>query len=123
MKTIKEVYIVSAITIMSFMVAACSTLKTTVIPQSQNKYTVEATAENSATVINGAIKKAQMICTNQNKKLMVLSHKTQYQGAGKTLGTVTNMVSKMAFATGDINVIPTTKTAEDYKSTVVFECQ
>lgn len=119
----KKIKILLALSSVAVLMAACSTLQTTVIPQSQNKYTVIATAEEGSTAINGGIKKAQMVCTNQGKKLVVISHNTKYQGAGKTLGTVTSMVSQVAFATGDLNSVASTKGAEDYKSTVVFECQ
>lgn len=123
MKILNKIGMGIAVLFIAVMMAACSTLKTTVIPQSQNQYTVVATAESGSTAINGAIKRAQQVCTNQGKTLAVISHKTKYQGAGKTLGTVTNMVSKMAFFAGDINTVPTSKTAEDYKTTVVFTCQ
>lgn len=122
MKTTKKIVIATTIILVASVMTACSTLRTTVIPQSQNKYTVVATAENGSTVINGAIKKAQMVCTNQGKKLVVISHKTNYQGAGKTLGTVSSIVSQVAFDAGN-TYVPSTKGSEDYKSTVVFECQ
>lgn len=123
MKTLKKIGIISLIFTTAAM-TACSTLRTTVIPQSQNKYTVVATAENNSTAINGAVKKAQKVCTNQGKKLVVISHQTNYQGAGagKQLGAVTHMVSQVAFAAGDLDVA-STKSDEDYKSTVVFKCQ
>lgn len=103
-------------------ITACSTLKTTVIPQSQNKYTVVATAEKQSTAIDGAIKKAQKVCVAKGKKLIVVSHHTQYQGAGKTLGQVTKMASDVAFFDAG-EFMPSSRSDEDYKSTVVFSCQ
>lgn len=123
MKTNKKIVFITML-LSAAGLTACSTLKTTVIPQAQNQYTVIATAEDESTVMNGAIKKAQTVCkNNQNKQLVVISHQTKYQGAGKTLGAVTNMVSEVAFAAGDLNSVASTKTAEDYKSIVVFKCQ
>ena len=122
MNVIRKVSIASIVVLTAAGMTACSTLKTTVIPQSQNKYTVVATAESGSTAINGAIKKAQNVCTHQGKTLDVISHHTAYKGAGKTLGAVTSMISSAAFL--DKNVyVPGTKTAEDYKSTVQFECK
>ncbi|EKD91789.1 MAG: hypothetical protein ACD_29C00374G0001 [uncultured bacterium] len=73
--------------------------------------------------MNGAVKKANEVCTKQGKKLVVLSHKTKYQGAGKELGTVTSMASQAAFMIGNVAGVPTSKTATDYKTTLEFECQ
>ena len=122
MKTIKKIGIVISLIAATAAMTACSTLQTTVIPQSQNKFTVVATAEDSSTAINGAIKKAQSVCTNQGKSLTVTSHQTHYQGAGKTLGAISSLVSTAAFMNDNVNV-PSTQGTEDYKSTVVFECQ
>lgn len=122
MKIAKQIAMISTLVSVTVLMSACSTLRTTVIPQSNNQYTVVATAEKGSTAINGGIKKAEKICKGQGKKLVVVSHKTKYQGAGKELGAVTGMVSQVAFATGDLTGV-TSKTAEDYKSTVVFECK
>ena len=122
MKTSKKIGIAATIIIGAGALTACSTLRTTVIPQSNNHYTVVATAENGSTAINGAIKKARKVCTNQGETLVVRSHNTKYQGAGKTLGAVSSIVSDVAFDTST-TYIPSTKGSEDYKSTVVFECR
>ncbi len=122
MRTTKKIAIAATIIIATGAMTACSTLRTTVIPQSQNKYTVVATAESGSTAIDGAIKKSQKVCTKQGKKLVVINHKTKYQGAGKTLGTVSSIVSQVAFEASN-TYVPSTKGAEDYKSIVNFECQ
>jgi hypothetical protein len=122
MKAIKKSLMLSVVVLAATGITACSTLKTTVIPQSQNKYTVVATAEKQSTAIDGAIKKAQKVCAAKGEKLIVVSHHTKYQGAGKTLGQVTKMASDVAiFDAGEF--MPSSRSDEDYKSTVVFSCQ
>jgi len=100
---------------------ACSTLKTTVIPQ-QNHYTIVATASSGSTAREGAVKKATQTCTAQGKRLVVIKRRTIYQGTGKELGEITQIASQASFQSGG-PAFGSTKQADDYKTTMTFRCR
>ena len=100
---------------------ACSTLRTTVIPH-QNGYTVVATADSGSTARSGALQKANETCDAQAKQLMVTRQHTIYQGAGKELGAVTNMIKQASFQVNGPK-LQSTKQADDYKTTMVYRCK
>ena len=100
---------------------ACSTLHTTVIPQ-QNHYTVVATAESGPTARSGAVKRATQTCSALGKRLAVMKMRTIYQGSGKALGEITQIAGQASFQAGG-PLIPSTKQANDYKTTMTFRCK
>lgn len=86
------------------LVTACTAQLARVMPQADGNYTVIANASNSANAERGALKRAQQVCTKQNKLITVNNLETQYQGAGK-----------------DIN-IRNTHDPNNYVTTVNFTC-
>jgi hypothetical protein len=119
-KMIKQIGIVAGLIVVGLNIAACSTLRTTVIPESPNRFTVVATADNESTAFNGAIRKAQCVCNRQNMQVVILRHRTFYQVAGAGIGRRRGLITgTAAVVTGPFG---RNRGAEDYKSIVSFSC-
>lgn len=101
--------------------SGCSTLNTTILPHENNRYTVIATAQDRATTIHGAVKKAAAFCLTKDLNFLVLKRKTVYQGAGKELGALTRAASQLSMEIGGVPT-PSTETQEDYETRLLFRC-
>ena len=124
MKTIKKIGIALSLILVTVAMTACSTLQTTVIPQSQNKYTVVATGKNTDIAWHNAFKNAEKVCTTQRKKTVVIVNKTiKYEGIRRDLSATNAKIADIAAATGEAMNFPSLEKEDDYESTMVFECQ
>ncbi len=107
---------------LSALLAACSTATTTVLPMDNGTYQAVTTARNTADAQQDSIQKATATCQQQNKKLAVIGSRTQYQGSGKELGSITEAMRSASFMNGG-PFIPSSETNEDYRTITEFKCE
>jgi hypothetical protein len=84
-------------------------------------YKVIATASSMSEATSGAAKKATQVCSKQGKSFQEIKINTVYQGAGKNLETASSVASNVVWATSH-TLIPSTKSPEDYQTTLIFSC-
>lgn len=117
----KRVYQLSLIVLGIVVLEGCSTVQTTVLPQANDHYQVIATARNSAEAQQGAVAKAGKVCSDQQKKLVVISNHEKYQGSSKQLAVISDVADQAAMMAGVVGA-PSTRTNTDYKVIVDFRC-
>lgn len=100
--------------------SGCTSVQITVIPGPHSS-TILATAANQSTAYEGAVEKAQAVCKLQAKRPVVLMHRVVYQGAGKELGAVTDVLSATSMFTGGPRL--STRSNEDNRVTLKFKCR
>lgn len=103
----------------------CALSDTTVMPRANNEYEILSTASSEHYSIQGALDKANKICKEKfNKRAVVISHSTVYQGVDKTAGTITDTIAILASSTFKNNeMAPTTRRDDDYKTNLHFKCE
>ncbi len=117
----KTINFFKSISILLIITGCVDLNNSVVIPMEGNKYSVVSSADSDSNSIRAAMYKATGVCGEQNKNLVVLSNHTTYQGAGKELGAITKIAHDVAFFNSGL-VIPSSKSDEDYKTTVIFRC-
>lgn len=105
-----------------FLVTACTAQLARVLPQADGSYTVIANASSSGSAERGALKRAQQVCSEQDKLITVNNLETQYQGAGKEIDAFSSMISSAVSAQKDINIRNTANDPNNYVTTVNFTC-
>lgn len=106
--------------------SACSSVQqdtTIVMPKANHHYVVIATAGQQQEATRTAINKAQYICEQKQKSIIVISNQEKYLGSGKELAAVTKMAHEASFMNGLKTYVPTTSTDQDYQAKVEFKCQ
>ncbi len=107
---------------LSALLTACTTATTTVIPMDNGTYQAVTTARNTADAQQDSIAKATDTCQQQKKQLAVIGSRTQYQGSGKELGSITEAMSSASFMNKG-PYIPSSETNQDYRTITEFKCQ
>lgn len=104
--------------------AGCALSDTTVVPRANNEYEILSTASSEHYSVQGALDKANKICQKKyNKRAVVISHSTVYQGVDKTAGTITDTIAILASSKFNNEIAPTTRRDDDYKTTLLFKCE
>ena len=132
-----------------FGLSSCATtppLKTNVVANKNNTFTMMAISNSEPNALNGGIAAATEYCKNKNQTAVVLNNSTKYtsnvdQNTKSTYNTVANAVnlnSPTAISksgsqqlndnttvSGSVGLkpfLPTMSTDEDYTSTINFKC-
>lgn len=123
MNTAKKLGMMFTVIAIGVFVTACTTVGSTVVAESRNKYTVVATGKNATIALHRAIYDAEKVCSVQRKKtVMIVSKTIKYEGVRRDLSTTNKKIADIAAATGDALNFPRLDKEDDYESTVVFEC-
>ncbi|POB00251.1 hypothetical protein C2134_02300 [Chromobacterium sinusclupearum] len=102
-----------AVTVLSL--SACSSFKATILPQQNNTYSAVAMADNAKDALDNAVGKANEICKDQKKKLVVLNREDESKNDGDS--ALTQMAKSVASY-----VLPI-RSDQDYKTTLLFRCE
>lgn len=122
MRFCKMMLIVSIFTLSAVsLLTACSTLQTATLPMKDGNYKIIATAVSSSEANAGAVKTAKKVCASQGKSFKAISINTIYQGIGKEIGALSSIASDVAWQTSH-TAVSSTRTAEDYQTTLIFSC-
>lgn len=111
---------------LSTLLLGCATTETTIIPNSDGTYSMEATDHTEADALNGGIAAAGKACKEQGKSLAVISHSTKYTG-GKIDHDTKDMVNSVASVASTFipNIGPTDimDTRNDFTVTLKYQCK
>ena len=99
-------------------VALVSCANTTVYPEGNGIYSLVATSSSEGTAQNAAKKEASKYCEQQGKQLVVMQHKSHYQGMNKDNQALIGVAS--AVLTGNSSA---GKSMDDYKVDLKFKCR
>lgn len=121
--TMKKITIIHSFIGLTIVIAGCSTVPTTLLPQGNNTYVVIATSSSSSRALNGAMKKANETCQVRQKSAVVLSHESTYQGgmdqsAKETLTMATQIVNMNSSA-----YVPGPNNSANFKVDLKFKCE
>lgn len=108
---LKSTFIVSAL---SFLYGCAST---TVFPEGNNRYSLVSTSFSESSALEDAKKKATEVCNQQNQTLIVLKHKSVYQGIDKRDKAIIDIADTVL--NGNTT---STSNSDDYKVTMKFRC-
>lgn len=107
---------IAAISILSLgILAGCAS--TTILPEGNGRYSLVTTSSSESYAIKDAKKKAAEKCAEENKALVVLTHKSTYQGIDKNEKAIIGLAG--AVLAGNSN----TSSPDDYKVTMKFRCK
>jgi hypothetical protein len=124
MNTAKKLGMIFTVIFICAVVTACSTVGSTVVAESRNKYTVVASGKSTDIALHNAYKNAEKVCATQRKKTVVILNKTiKYEGIRRDLSATNKKIADIAAATGEVMNFPKLDKDDDYESTMVFECQ
>ena len=91
---------------------------TTIYPGEKGTFSLVTTSSDQGYAEKDAEKKADEYCTKAGKRLVVVSHKTEYHGANKDNAALIGLAS--AVLNGGMNPA---KSNEDYEVTMTFKCE
>ncbi len=111
-------YILGFLTIFCGLGLLTGCASTTVFPLGHNKYSLVASSSSQGSAESAAKSKAQAVCKKHGKHLVVLSHRTKYQGVNKSDKAMMNIAG--AVLAGDPAVADSNS---DYKVTMKFACR
>lgn len=100
------------------VVLLSSCANTTVFPEGDNKFKLVATSSEERYAENAAIKKATEYCQKQGKQVVVLSHKSEYQGVDKSQKAIIGLASSLLTDSGN-----PASSEDDYRVEVRFACK
>jgi len=104
------------------MLSGCAMSQSTVYPYGDGHYQVVTTARNEADASQGAVQKAQSICQERQKMLVVQNNETIYQGIDKNVHALLDVAHEASFSARG-PMIPTGSSDTDYKTTMSFTCE
>ena len=116
MNSSKRVIAISALLGAGLLLAGCSS--TTVYPEGNNTYSLVTTSRAQSRAEKGAESKAEKYCKKKGKKLVVLTHKTKYQGIGKEKAAIIGIAG--ALLTGGAGM---GNSNNDYQVSMKFACR
>ncbi|KTD31359.1 hypothetical protein E3983_13370 [Legionella israelensis] len=102
---------------LSFLLLA-SCASTTVFPEGGNKFSLVATSSSEGMAESAAKKKASEYCSKQGKELVVLKHKSLYQGVDKSQKALIGLASSIL--TDRANPA---SSSDDYRVELKFICK
>lgn len=105
--------------------SACATLNLNIYPKGQDNFQIVATSAEESEAINGAVDRAQEVCNNQHKKLMIIKQDVVYSGVNKHAKLGMDIAHNMAFLSNSSVSTPGSYTVtkdDDYKVTLDFKC-
>lgn len=110
---------------LSTLLFGCATTATTIIPNADGTYSMEATDHTEADALNGGIAAASKACKEQGQSLAVISHSTKYTG-GKVDHDTKEMVNSVASIASTFTPhIGSTgmSTKNDFTVTLKYQCK
>ncbi|MFN8770570.1 MAG: hypothetical protein ACK5Z5_07745 [Neisseriaceae bacterium] len=112
------------LTTASMIILGCSTTSTTIIPNSDGTYTMNATDRTGPAALDGGIKAATKTCKEQGKYLAVISHRTRYNGGFLDHSTkeAINNISMMKQERRGEAPMPFMNTNQDYTVAIKYKC-
>lgn len=112
------------LTIVATITFGCATTDTTIIPNADGSYTMNATDRTEAAALDGGINAATKACQGQGKTLAVLSHKTKYNG-GMLDHSTKEAINNIAFMNAKKNQAPMNvmDTSQDYTVNIKYQCK
>lgn len=99
---------------LALLVAGC--VYTQVFPEEKHTYTVVTKDMNEIAANNAAMEKATKICKAEERNLIIIDHKSLYQGATVEQKRLAQLAKE------DLLVNPTIATSHDYKVIFKFKC-
>lgn len=96
------------------VLAGCA--ETTVYPIGNGRYSLVSTSSSQGYAEKYAKKKAAKVCSDKGKQLLVVSHKTVYQGVEKKDAAIIGVAGALV---GDAGA---GQSNDDYKTTLIFKC-
>lgn len=106
----------------SFGLVACSTTTTTIYPGRHGVYQAVSLSRNQGDGVTASMQKARKICAAQGRSLVVLNHRSHYQGTDKEAGEISEVASDAVLGTTGVYV-PSLKQNNDYKTVIRFRCK
>ena len=100
----------------SLLLAGCAS--TTILPEGNGKYSLVTTSFSESSAFANAKQKAVEECQKQSKQLVVLNHKSTYQGIDKKDKAMLNIAG--ALINGNSS---TANSSDDYEVTMKFRCK
>jgi hypothetical protein len=94
-----------------------SCANTTIYPESNGTYSLVSTSVSQSAAEKDAKEKASKQCEKQGKHLVVLNHKSKYQGMNKADKAVIGLASTLLVGTN------TTNSSDDYIVQLKFSCK
>ncbi|WP_018690838.1 hypothetical protein [Algicola sagamiensis] len=98
------------------LLTGCSNLKTTMIPQQHETYSIIATHDSKDEALEGAIEEAEEFCEDKGKRVVVLNHEMP-SDEGSDIHTAKNIANTVLPRFLQID------TSEHTRTTVLFRCE
>ena len=112
----KKLLKITMITTFFAFIAGCAS--TTVFPEGDGKYSLVTTSSSEGYALKEAKKKAMEHCAKLNKELVVIKHKSTYQGMDKNNKALANIAGALL-----TNNASAGDSSDDYKIEMKFRCK
>ena len=101
--------------------SACSSFKATVLPQQNNTYTAVATSSSYNEALENAVGKANEVCKDQKKKMVILDRSEETKGEDESGMAVAANAAVKIFTLGRASL--SGSDSEKNKVSLLFKCE